>query len=122
MLTIQEKKIIFEFCIETELRRKFTSEWANVLNATRIPNGQIDIQVLLLIDENCIERLLGMLDLMEFLFACPFGLYIWMWHVHVSWMQPYFYPVVNGNFSRGTDAKGCIQSFIWDAAINGSTC
>ena len=41
MLTIEEKKF-FEFCIETELRRKFTTEWANVLNATRFPDGQID--------------------------------------------------------------------------------
>ena len=61
MLTIREKNF-FEFCIETELRWKFTSEWTNVLSATRFPNGAFDIQVLLLIAENCIQRLLGMLD------------------------------------------------------------
>ena len=62
VLTIGEKNFFFELCIETEIRRKFTSEWADVLKATRFPNGLIDIQLLLLIPENCIKRLLGMLD------------------------------------------------------------
>ena len=118
-----EKKFFCEFCIENELWRKLTSEWANVLNATHFPNGKLTFQSSPASNFGELHTKVTRDAGLNWIHVC---LSIRPLYLDVACARllnaAVFLPSCLWTFQQNYRCRRLYSKFYLDAAINGSTC